>query len=186
MRQNYETERSDNPEIKSHEMKYPLEIDNDIKLIQKICKNCNKNKNDINSCHIQYIKKVCYRNHYSREFKNFLCTRWNFNEGYKTKFVSVYEVCLKSNETVHIPILFQTKNQNYNLSPSKHSPWALMHFAILLCHASIHSWKDFSGMPRSSFVTASFMCSTSLNIVPLMVPLSFGNKKVTWSKEVDP
>ena len=81
----------------------------------------------------------------------------------------LYEVCLKNNETVHITILFQTKNQNYNLSPSKYSPWALTHFPILFCHASIHSWKDFSGMPRSSFVTAFFMSPISLNLVPLMV-----------------
>ena len=94
----------------------------------------------------------------------------------------VYEVCLKSNEIVHITILFQTKNQNYNLSPSKYSPWVLTHFAILLCHASKHSWKDFSRMPRSSFVKAFFMSSTPLNLVPLMVLLSFGNKKVTGSQ----
>ena len=31
-------------------------------------------------------------------------------------------MCLKNNETVHITILFQTKNQNYNLLPSKYSP----------------------------------------------------------------
>ena len=36
------------------------------------------------------IKKVCHHNHYSGEFKNFLCTRCNLIEGYKTKFVPVY------------------------------------------------------------------------------------------------
>ena len=84
-----------------------------------------------------------------RSFVGFACERCVHNEAAK-----MYEVCLKGSEIFHITILFQTKSQNYNLSPSKYSPWALTHFAILLCHASIHSWKDFSGMPRSSFVMA--------------------------------
>ena len=61
--------------------------------VQNICKRCHKDKNDINSCHnikpIQSNRKVYHHNHYSGEFKNFLCTLCNLIEGYKTKFVPV-------------------------------------------------------------------------------------------------
>ena len=51
-----ETERSDHPKIKCHDKKYPIEIVNDKQsldehIIKKICKNSNKNKSDVNSCH---------------------------------------------------------------------------------------------------------------------------------------
>ena len=57
-----------------------------------------------------------------------------------------------------------------------------MHFSILLCHTSMHCWKDASGMPVSSIVTALLMASTSSKQVPLMIPLSLGKRKVTHSK----
>ena len=40
------------------------------------------------------------------------------------------------------------------MSPSMLFPWDLTHFSILLCPASMHSWKDLSGIAPSSFVTA--------------------------------
>jgi len=38
-----------------------------------------------------------------------------------------------------------------------------MHFSNLLCHASTHSWKDSSGIARSSLSTAVLMASESWN-----------------------
>ena len=52
-----------------------------------------------------------------------------------------------------------------------------MHFSILLCHASMHCWKDSSGMPLSSVVTALLMASTPSKRIPLMLPLSLGKRK---------
>ena len=57
----------------------------------KTFEKCLKDKNDVNNIKfIQSNQKVCHYNHYSEEFKNFLYTRCNLNEGYKTKFVPVY------------------------------------------------------------------------------------------------
>ena len=42
------------------------------------------------------------------------------------------------------------------VSPSKYSPSSQMHFSILLCHTSMHCWKDSSGMPLSSILTPSW------------------------------
>ena len=91
----YETERSDNPEITCHEKKYPIEIsDEELVDVEKTCKKYHEDTNDMNSCHnikvVQLNKNVCHHNHYSGEFKNFLCIRCNLNEEYKTKFVPVY------------------------------------------------------------------------------------------------
>ena len=58
---------------------------------------------------------------------------------------------------------------------SKQSPSSLIHFLILLYHASMHCWKDSSGMLLSSVVTAVLMASTSSKWVPLIIPL--GKKK---------
>jgi len=53
-----------------------------------------------------------------------------------------------------------------------------MHFAILLCHASMHSWKDLSRIARSFFVIAILMASTSGKHVLFMTQtLSLGNRK---------
>ena len=52
-----------------------------------------------------------------------------------------------------------------------------MHFYNLLCHASTHSWKDFSAIAKSSLVTAVLMASESWKRVPLMTSLSLGKKK---------
>ena len=93
-------EKVNNPEDTCHEKKYSHHMsrkeinEEEEETVEKNCKKCDKNKNDINSCHdikpIQSNKKVCHHNHYSGEFKNFLCTRCNLIEGYKTKFVPVY------------------------------------------------------------------------------------------------
>ena len=89
----------------------------------------------------------------------------------------MYEVCLKSNETVHTIILLKMQIANCYASPPRQSPLALMHFSIFLCHASMHSWKDFFGIARSSFVTALLIAYTSGKRVPFMTLLSFGNRK---------
>ena len=52
-----------------------------------------------------------------------------------------------------------------------------MHFSIILCHTSMHCWKDSSGMPLSSVVTALLMASTPSKWVPLMIPLSLGKRR---------
>ena len=60
-----------------------------------------------------------------------------------------------------------------------------MHFSILLCHAhaSMHCWKDSSGMLLSSIVTALLMTSTPSKWVPKMGSLELREKKrVTRSK----
>ena len=87
----------------------------------------------------------------------------------------IYEVCLKSNGTGVTNSLFQF--QTTNGFPFKVIPSSLMHFSILLCHASMHCWKDSSGMPLSSAVTALLMASTPSKRVPLMIPLSLGKRK---------
>ena len=87
-------EKLENSDITCHEKNYPIKINEEVEITEKNCNKCKGNKNDINSCHnikpIQSNKKVCHHNHYSGEFKNFLCTRCNLIEGYKTKFVPVY------------------------------------------------------------------------------------------------
>ena len=52
-----------------------------------------------------------------------------------------------------------------------------MHFSNLLCHASTHSRKDFSGIARSFFVTAALIAFESWKRVLLKTSLSLGNKK---------
>ena len=98
---------------------------------------------------------------------------------------------MKSNETVHITILFQTKNQKLQLVPFKVFSLgsnALCHPPLPCFHTLLERFlRDASELLRHGF----FMSSTSLNLVPLMVPLSFGNKKChrepdQGSKEVDP
>lgn len=49
-------------------------------------------------------------------------------------------------------LLFQTTS--YMVSPSMKSSSGLMHFSILLLHASLHCWIDCYGMPHSSALRA--------------------------------
>ena len=59
-----------------------------------------------------------------------------------------------------------------------------MHFSILLCHASMHCWKDSSGMPLSSVITCSPLEGLhTFKTGPLDDPHELGEKKrVTRSK----
>ena len=59
-----------------------------------------------------------------------------------------------------------------------------MHFSILLCHASMHCWKDSSGMPLSSVITCSPLEGLhTFKTGPLDDPHELGEKKkVTQSK----
>ena len=58
-----------------------------------------------------------------------------------------------------------------------------MHFFILLCHTSMHCWKDFSGIPCSSVVTALFMASSPSKWVPLMIPLCLWKRKKSHKQD---
>ena len=56
-----------------------------------------------------------------------------------------------------------------------------MHFSVLFCHASMHCWKDSSGMLLSSVITALLMASTPSKWVPLVIPLSLGKRNnIRW------
>ena len=55
-----------------------------------------------------------------------------------------------------------------------------MHFSILLCHTSMHCWKDSSGMPLSSIVTALLMASMPSKRVLLMIPLL----EIRWTERL--
>ena len=58
-----------------------------------------------------------------------------------------------------------------------------MHFSIFLYHVSMHYWKDSSGMPSSSVVTALLMVFMSSKQLLLMIPIELGEKKkVVWDK----
>ena len=102
----------------------------------------------------------------------------------------MYEVCLKSNDTVHITILFQIKKSKLQLVPFKVFSLgsnALCHPPLPCFHTLLERFpRDASELIRHGF----FMSSTSLNLVPLIVSLSFGNKSHRepdqGSKEVDP
>ena len=59
-----------------------------------------------------------------------------------------------------------------------------MHFSNLLCHVSMHSWKDSSGIAWSSLVTAVLMASESWKRVSLMTSLSLGNKKKSHGGQI--
>lgn len=90
-------------------------------------------------------------------------------------FLSLYEVCKKRNRT-KVTKNFML-NPNYKVSPSKLPPSSLTQFPILLCHASMHSWKDSTGILRSSVVAALLMVSISGKWIPLNDPLELGKKR---------
>ena len=74
---------------------------------------------------------------------------------------SAYKGCLKSKGTRQI-IIFKchVKIATCLLQSNLLEP-GCMHFSILCCHTSKHSWKDFIGIAQSSFVTAVVMAIKS-------------------------
>ena len=95
---------------------------------------------------------------------------------------TIYEVCLKSNEVCSHNYFISNEKSKLQLVPFKVFSLgsnALCHPPLPCFHTLLERFlRDASELLRHSF----FMSSTSLNLVPLMVPLSFGNKKVTGSQ----
>lgn len=68
-------------------------------------------------------------------------------------------------------------NPSYKFFPSKLPISSLIDFPILLCHASMHSWKDSTGILRSSAVADLLMVSISGKGVFLITPPRAWGKK---------
>ena len=72
-------------------------------------------------------------------------------------YVYIAKVCLKSNGTGITNNLFEFQITNFMVFPLKSSLSSLINFPILLCHVSIHCWKNSSGMLFSSVIMNLFM-----------------------------
>ena len=91
-------------------------------------------------------------------------------------YVRLYEMYLKSNRSDVTSNLFQFQTTNYIDFLS--NPMSLIHFLILLCHASMYCWKDSYGVPLTFIITALLMVS----MLSKWVSLNFRKRKVTRSK----
>ena len=90
---------------------------------------------------------------------------------------SRYEVCLKSNETVHTILLLKNANRKLLCIAFKVIPMssnAFFHPPLPCFHVLL---EGFFRIARSSFVTALLIACKSGKRVPFMTPLSFGNRK---------
>lgn len=70
------------------------------------------------------------------------CIHWHL----KKKRI-IYEICLKNNMISAANNLFQLKTTNYLPPLQSNPPSSLIHFSILVCHASTHVRIDF-GYPQ--------------------------------------
>ena len=88
-----------------------------------------------------------------------------------------YEVCQESFETWAVTILFAKKFTIYAHTLQSSPPCFSIQLSMRHCHDAMQCWKACSGMALSSLVKASLMASTSMNLIPLMMPLSCGKRK---------